>query len=202
MYIISGCLLGIPCKYNGGSNDCQWVKDFAAAHDHVVVCPETAGGLPVPRHPAEQVWMPLDWKAMAASAKPSGIAGADADGPAPDRDSPEREEVLCIIDREGKDLTEAFLRGSMACLEQVLLEAEKRKFETMSLSPTNMADGIIEGAILKAHSPSCGNGKIYDGTFTHTLTAGDGVFAALLKAHGIPVYTEEDGNHFGYEEEK
>ncbi len=202
MYIISGCLLGIPCKYNGGSNDCQWVKDFAAAHDHVVVCPETAGGLPVPRHPAEQVWMPLDWKAMAASAKPSGIAGADADGPAPDRDSPEREEVLCIIDREGKDLTEAFLRGSMACLEQVLLEAEKRKFETMSLSPTNMADGIIEGAILKAHSPSCGSGKIYDGTFTHTLTAGDGVFAALLKAHGIPVYTEEDGNHFGYEEEK
>ena len=62
--------------------------------------------------------------------------------------------------------------------------------------------GIIEGAILKAHSPSCGNGKIYDGTFTRTLTAGDGVFAALLKAHGIPVYTEEDGNHFGYEEEK
>ena len=87
-------------------------------------------------------------------------------------------------------------------MEKVLQEAEKRKFETMSISPTNMADGIIEGAILKAHSPSCGNGKIYDGTFTHTLTAGDGVFAALLKAHGIPVYTEEDGNHFGYEEEK
>lgn len=192
MYIISGCLLGIPCKYNGGSNDCQWVKDFAAAHDHVVVCPETAGGLPVPRHPAEQVWMPLDWKAMAASAKPSGIAGADADGPAPDRDSPEREEVLCIIDREGKDLTEAFLRGSMACLEQVLLEAEKRKYEQMTASPTKSADGIIEGAILKAHSPSCGSGQIYDGTFTKTLVEGDGTFAALLKAHGIPVYTEEN----------
>jgi ABC-type multidrug transport system ATPase subunit len=86
--------------------------------------------------------------------------------------------------------------------EQKAQEAEKRKFETMSISPTNMADGIIEGAILKAHSPSCGSGKIYDGTFTRTLTAGDGVFAALLKAHGIPVYTEEDGNHFGYEEEK
>lgn len=198
MYIISGCLLGIPCKYNGGSNDCQWVKDFAAAHDHVVVCPETAGGLPVPRHPAEQVWMPLDWKAMAASAKPSGIAGADTDGPAPDRDSPEREEVLRIIDREGKDLTEAFLRGSMACLEQVLREAEKRKYEQMTASPTKSADGIIEGAILKAHSPSCGSGQIYDGTFTKTLVEGDGTFAALLKAHGIPVYTEEDGNQFGY----
>lgn len=192
MYIISGCLLGIPCKYNGGSNDCQWVKDFAAAHDHVVVCPETAGGLPVPRHPAEQVWMPLDWKAMAASAKPSGIAGADTDGPAPDRDSPEREEVLRIIDREGKDLTEAFLRGSMACLEQVLREAEKRKYEQMTASPTKSADGIIEGAILKAHSPSCGSGQIYDGTFTKTLVEGDGTFAALLKAHGIPVYTEEN----------
>ena len=88
--------------------------------------------------------------------------------------------------------------GAKASLEKILQEAEKRKFETMSLSPTNMVDGIIEGAILKAKSPSCGHGKIYDGTFTHTLVPGDGVFTALLKAHGIPVYSEEDGSVFGY----
>ena len=36
----------------------------------------------------------------------------------------------------------------------------------------------------------CGSGTVYDGTFTGTLTAGDGVTAELLRAHGIPVYGE------------
>lgn len=49
-----------------------------------------------------------------------------------------------------------------------------------------------EAALLKAKSPSCGSGLIYDGTFSHTKIAGDGVTAELLKANGIPVYTEED----------
>lgn len=47
-----------------------------------------------------------------------------------------------------------------------------------------------EAAVLKERSPSCGRGAIYDGTFTGTLTPGDGVTAALLEAHGIPVYGE------------
>lgn len=45
-------------------------------------------------------------------------------------------------------------------------------------------------AILKERSPSCGCGRIYDGTFTGTLIPGDGVTAGLLKAHGIRVYGE------------
>lgn len=49
-----------------------------------------------------------------------------------------------------------------------------------------------EAALLKAKSPSCGSGVIYDGTFSHTKIAGDGVTAELLKSNGIPVYTEED----------
>lgn len=47
-----------------------------------------------------------------------------------------------------------------------------------------------EAAVLKERSPSCGRGVIYDGTFTGALTAGDGVTAELLTAHGIPVYGE------------
>ena len=47
-----------------------------------------------------------------------------------------------------------------------------------------------EAAVLKERSPSCGCGDIYDGTFTGTLTAGDGVTAALLRAHGIRVLGE------------
>lgn len=47
-------------------------------------------------------------------------------------------------------------------------------------------------ALLKARSPSCGKGRIYDGTFTGTLTDGNGKTAALLLASGITVYSEEE----------
>ena len=47
-----------------------------------------------------------------------------------------------------------------------------------------------EAAVLKERSPSCGRGAVYDGTFTGTLTPGDGVTAELLVLHGIPVYGE------------
>lgn len=53
MYIISGCLLGVNCNYKGGNNRCEWVCDFASKHSYLAVCPETAGGLLVPRPPAE-----------------------------------------------------------------------------------------------------------------------------------------------------
>ena len=45
-------------------------------------------------------------------------------------------------------------------------------------------------AILKANSPSCGSGKIYDGTFSGVLVDGDGIFAAMLKERGVSVYNE------------
>lgn len=50
-------------------------------------------------------------------------------------------------------------------------------------------EGITK-ALLKAKSPSCGSGKIYDGTFSKTLIEGDGVTSELLKANGIRVYNE------------
>ncbi len=47
-------------------------------------------------------------------------------------------------------------------------------------------------AVLKANSPSCGKGVIYDGTFTGKKCPGNGVTAALFLSAGIPVYTEEE----------
>jgi len=47
-----------------------------------------------------------------------------------------------------------------------------------------------EAAVLKERSPSCGHGLIYDGTFSGTLTSGNGVTADLLLENGIPVYGE------------
>ena len=48
MYVISRCLLGCNCKYNGGNNEAPEVISFCRNHSYVSVCPETAGGLPSP----------------------------------------------------------------------------------------------------------------------------------------------------------
>ena len=45
----------------------------------------------------------------------------------------------------------------------------------------------IAACILQDRSPSCGAGRIYDGTFSGTLTAGNGVFVDLLLRHGYRV---------------
>jgi len=50
---VSACLLGHDCKYNGGNNRSQKVLDYIEGHDVIPVCPEVAGGLPVPRVPVE-----------------------------------------------------------------------------------------------------------------------------------------------------
>ena len=50
----------------------------------------------------------------------------------------------------------------------------------------------VELAILQSRSPSCGVGKIYDGSFSGTLIDGNGVFAQLLIDNGIKVIDLED----------
>ena len=78
-----------------------------------------------------------------------------------------------VINKEGKDVTLNFTFGS-------LMEIERVK----SFGATK--------AILKSKSPSCGVGKVYDGTFSNTLVDGDGVFTKELKKLGIEVLTELD----------
>lgn len=48
----------------------------------------------------------------------------------------------------------------------------------------------VDFAILKARSPSCGNDYIYDGTFSHKIIKGNGVFSNLLKENNIKVFNE------------
>lgn len=50
---VSACLLGHNCKYNGGNNRSQKVLHFIEGHEVIPVCPEVAGGLPIPRIPVE-----------------------------------------------------------------------------------------------------------------------------------------------------
>jgi len=47
-------------------------------------------------------------------------------------------------------------------------------------------------AILKAKSPSCGHGLIYDGTFSGKLIKGNGLCTQMFINDGIKVYTEND----------
>ena len=51
--LVSACLLGIPCRYDGKSVASGSVLSLAASHHLVPVCPEQLGGLPTPRQPAE-----------------------------------------------------------------------------------------------------------------------------------------------------
>lgn len=142
MYIISSCLLGNNCKYDGGNNFNNDVVDFYKTHNCCVVCPEVFGGLSTPRIPSER-------------------------------------KGNHVINKAGEDVTEEFIIGAHKSWEHALKQSEK------------MGESI-EGAILKAKSPSCGAGRIYDGSFSKVLIDGDGCFVRLLKEKGIPVYTEKD----------
>ena len=52
--LISACLLGAACRYDGGSNPVLSVEALMGRCQLVPVCPEQLGGLPTPREPAER----------------------------------------------------------------------------------------------------------------------------------------------------
>ena len=52
---VSACLLGENCKYSGGNNKNEAVLKFVEGKEVIPVCPEVAGGLPIPRVPVELV---------------------------------------------------------------------------------------------------------------------------------------------------
>jgi uncharacterized protein YbbK (DUF523 family) len=136
MIIVSGCLAGLQCRYDGGAKPSAEVMRLVAEGQALPLCPEQLGGLTTPRLPAE-------------------ITGGR------------------VIRKDGVDVTAEFQRGAEEGLKLAQLAGARL-------------------AILKARSPSCGAGQIYDGTFSGTIIRGDGVFAALCRAHGIEVKTELD----------
>lgn len=75
-----------------------------------------------------------------------------------------------VINNEGTDVTSNYQKGAEEALKIAKLLGIKK-------------------ALLKAKSPSCGNSKIYDGTFSGTLIDGDGITTKLLKENNIEVIT-------------
>lgn len=53
MILVSACLAGCNCKYNGKNNNVDQIQELVKANKAITVCPEVLGGLPTPRHPAE-----------------------------------------------------------------------------------------------------------------------------------------------------
>ena len=78
-----------------------------------------------------------------------------------------------VRDGAGRDLTRFFLDGA-----------------TGALAAARGQNARV--AVLKDGSPSCGTGRIYDGTFSGTLRPGPGVTAALLEEAGIRVFSERE----------
>lgn len=132
--LVSACLLGACCRYDGAARPQRDVQALARRHQLVPVCPEQLGGLATPRPPAER------------------RGGA-------------------VMTKSGADVTEQYRRGAEEAWKLCCLLG-------------------CEAAILKERSPSCGYGRIYDGSFAGRLVPGNGVTAELLCAHGIPVYGE------------
>lgn len=136
MIIVSACLAGVACRYNGEAFLIPIVEEMVKKGLALPVCPEILGKLPTPRSGAEKLG---------------------------DK----------VITKDGDDVTAAFTVGSKTAVAIAQLVG-------------------CSTAILKAKSPSCGSGVIYDGTFSDKLIEGDGVFSAMLKAENIKVFTELD----------
>ena len=136
--IVSACLLGENCKYNGENNKNEEVLRLGEYFEIIPVCPECFGGLPIPREPAE-------------------IRNGE------------------VFQKNGNNLTAAFRYGA----EQTLYIAEEKN---------------CVAAVLKEKSPSCGYGRIYDGSFSKKLKDGNGITAELLSSRGIAVFGESRVN--------
>jgi uncharacterized protein YbbK (DUF523 family) len=138
--LISACLLGEKVRYDGTDSllDHALIKKWQTEGRLIPICPEVAGGLPVPRAPSEIV-----------------SHGA----------------TVQIINTENKDVTEQFIQGAQAALQQ----AQKHH---------------CIAAILTENSPSCGSQSIYDGRFSGTKKQGVGITTALLRKNGVAVFNQ------------
>ncbi|WP_372754052.1 DUF523 domain-containing protein [Labilibaculum sp.] len=140
MIIVSACLAGCKCRYDGKSNEVAEIKKLVLENKAIALCPEELGGLPTPRIPCEQVKINNEFK---------------------------------VIGQDKNDYTREFTKGAKIVV--------------------NVAKALnCKIAILKANSPSCGYGQIYDGSFTGKHTKGNGITSYLLAKNGVQILNEEN----------
>ncbi|MDD7182693.1 DUF523 domain-containing protein [Peptostreptococcus porci] len=89
--IVSGCLLGNNCKYNGGNNYNENVVKFLENKDYIVICPEEMGKLTIPRVPSEIQYSKTADEVLKNEAK--------------------------VLSKNGDDVTKYFIDGANKALE-------------------------------------------------------------------------------------
>ncbi len=134
--LISGCLLGMACRYDGKTKPLpkEIIDRLKNRFELIPICPEQMGGLPTPRYPSER-------------------------------------QGELFINSKGENVTEQYLKGA----EEALKLARELNCKI---------------ALLKEKSPSCGNEKIYDGSFSKRLIDGKGSTAELLSENAIKIFGE------------
>lgn len=89
--LVSACLLGVKCKYNGCDNKNNKVIEYLKDREYIKICPESMGGLKSPRLPSEIEY---------------GYDGKDV-----------IEGRAKVFSQDGSDLTKEFLNGAKVCLD-------------------------------------------------------------------------------------
>lgn len=125
MRLISACLCGINCKYNGKNNYNPLFEDMLKRQELIPICPEEMGGLSTPRSPCE-IWGGTGEQVLAGEAR--------------------------VISIEGHDLTSAFLKGAEEVLK-VAIDLGINEAIFQSRSPScgcgQIYDGTFSSQLIK-----------------------------------------------------
>ncbi|MBW9056503.1 DUF523 domain-containing protein [Rhizobium mesosinicum] len=133
------------------------------------------GGAKPLAHPAIERWMQ---EGLVVTICPEMSAGMPVPRPPAEiGDATDGEDVLAgtgrVVELTGGDVTEEFLRAAENAVRLA-------------------TDNGCRYALLIDGSPSCGSGFIYDGSFSGSLRAGNGVTAAALKQAGLEVFSDRE----------
>lgn len=123
LLIVSACLAGFKCRYDGGASTHPKVRELVAKGKAVPLCPESMGGLPVPRPPVE-------------------IYGGSGEGVL---DGQAR-----VLTKEGKDRTDFLVRGAHETVWMAQLLDVKRavlKSKSPSCGCGEIYDGSFKGRL-------------------------------------------------------
>ncbi len=127
-YLVSACLAGETCAYDGQARTCPAVVRLVREGRAVPVCPERLGGLPVPRPPAE----------IKHGTGRDVLAGRAQ-----------------VVDCNGRDVTEAFIEGARATLEMARAQGIRAAI-LKSRSPSCGCSGIYDGTFTRRLQPGDG----------------------------------------------
>lgn len=125
IYLVSACLVGLACRYNGKHEEDKVVRSILQEAKLIPVCPEQVGGLPTPRSPAEIV----------------NGSGEDV-----------LENQARVVNVKGEDVTEFFIKGAFQVLKMARMTGCRGailKEKSPSCGLRKIYDGSFNGVLRK-----------------------------------------------------